>query len=216
MKPESVALLGGLLFLLIAIVGGGFTIKEIIMPGVPRWGRMASLLVGVALVVPYFANALEERAGRSGVSSTPGPNGAAARLAASSPPASQQPVFEDSAPHKSQDGIEVSGLLATGEHADVSVGDRITVQFSLRNAGSEAATFEYAFIAARNPRDDNVDFGEAEQGTVLAPGDTLDISSSIIVDFAGVWEFWPCYYLRAGGGESECPDEWRRFEVPVE
>ena len=43
MEPESVALLGGLLFLLIAVVGGGFTIREIIMPGVPRWGRLASL-----------------------------------------------------------------------------------------------------------------------------------------------------------------------------
>jgi hypothetical protein len=42
MKPETVALLGGLLLLLIAIVGGGFTNKEIIMPGVPSWARMAS------------------------------------------------------------------------------------------------------------------------------------------------------------------------------
>jgi hypothetical protein len=216
MEPETVALLGGLLFLLIAIVGGGFTIKEIIMPGVPRWARMASLLVGAALVVPYFASVFEEGEDRSGVSSTPGPNGAVRRPAASSPPASQQTVFEDSAPHMSQDGIEVSGLLATAKHADVSVGDRIAIQFSLRNAGSEAVTFEYVFIAARNPQDDNVDFGEAEQGTVVAPGDTVEISSSIVVDLVGIWEFWPCYYLRAGGGESECPDEWRRFEVPVE
>jgi hypothetical protein len=217
MKPEAVALLGGLLFLLIAIVGGGFTIKEIIMPGVPRWARIASLLVGVALVVPYFASALDERGGGGfGVSTTPGPNGAAAGLAAKSPPAAQRRVVEDSAPHKAQDGIEVSGLLATGEHADVSVGDRITIQFSLRNAGSETTTFEYAFIAARNPRDDNVDFGETEQGTVLAPGDAVDISSSIIVDLAGMWKFWPCYYVRAHSGESDCPDEWRRFEVPVD
>lgn len=216
MEPETVALLGGLLFLLIAIVGGGFTIKEIIMPAVPRWARMAALLVGVALVVPYFASALEEPDGPSGVNSTPGPNGAAAEPAASSPPASQQTVFEDSAPHASQDGIEVSGLLATSEHADVSVGDRITIQFSLRNAGSEAATFEYAFIAARNPRDDNLDFGEAEQGTVLAPRDTVDISSSIVVDLPGKWQFWPCYYLRPGGDESWCPNGWRRFQVLVE
>jgi hypothetical protein len=165
--------------------------------------------------VPYFAGAFDERAGRVGLTSALAPNGAE-KLAASSPPASQQPVFEDSAPHMSPDGIELSDLLATGEHSDVSVGDRIAIQFSLRNASSEAATFEYAFIAARNPGDDNVDFGEAEQGTVLAPGDTVDISSSIIVDGAGIWDFWPCYYVRTRGVESECPDEWRRFEVRVE
>lgn len=213
MKPETVALLGGLLFLLIAIVGGGFAIREIIMPGVPSWARMASLLVGVALVVPYFASALEERADRSAASSL---NAAVVSDAAGTPPASPRPVFEDSAPHRSQDGIEVSGLSATGEHAEVSVGDRIAIEFSLRNVRPVSSTFELAFIAARNPHDDNVDFGETEQGTVLAPGDKVDVSSSIIVDAAGTWEFWPCYYLSAGGDESGCPDEWRRFEVAVE
>ena len=58
MSPEAVALVGGLLFLLIAIVGGGFSAKEVMIPGVPRWARIASLAVGMALVVPYFAQAL--------------------------------------------------------------------------------------------------------------------------------------------------------------
>ena len=87
---------------------------------------------------------------------------------------------------------------------------------SLRNTGAETATLEYAFIAARNPGEDNVDFGEAEQGTMLGPGDAVDISSSIVVDRAGIWSFWPCYYARAHSGELECPDEWRRFEVAVQ
>jgi hypothetical protein len=214
MKPETAAVLGGLLFLLIAIVGGGFTIKEISMPGVPRWARIASLLVGVALVVPYFASALGEG---SGVNAAQRTRAATPTPAAGSPRGSQPRIFEDSAPHTSQDEIEVSGLLATGEHGDpVSVGDRIAIRFSLRNTSAETATFEYAFIAARNPGDDNVDFGEAEQGTMLGPGDAVDISSSIVVDRAGIWSFWPCYYARARSGESECPDEWRRFEVAVE
>ena len=58
MSPEAVALLGGLLFLLIAIVGGGFTAKEISLPGVPGWARVASLALGLALVVPYFLQTL--------------------------------------------------------------------------------------------------------------------------------------------------------------
>ena len=61
-SSEAVALVGGLLFLLIAVVGGGFTAKEIIIPGVPGWGRIASLAVGVALVVPYFSEELRSDA----------------------------------------------------------------------------------------------------------------------------------------------------------
>jgi hypothetical protein len=214
MRPETAAVFGGLLFLLIAIVGGGFTIKEISMPSVPRWARIVSLLVGVALVVPYFGSALEEG---SGVIAAQRTQATIRPPAAGSPPGSQRRIFEDSAPHTSQDGIEVSGLLATGEHGDhVSVGDRIAIRFSLRNTGAETATFQYAFIAARNPGDDNVDFGEAEQDTMLGPGDAVDISSSIVVDRAGIWSFWPCYNAHARSGESECPDEWRRFEVAVE
>ena len=184
------------------------------MPSVPRWARIVSLLVGVALVVPYFGSALEEG---SGVMAAQRTQAAIPRPAAGSPPGSQRRIFEDSARHSSQDGIEVSGLLATGEHRDhVSVGDRIAIRFSLRNTSAETATFEYAFIAARTPGDENRDFGEAEQGTMLGPGDAVEVSSSIVVERAGIWSFWPCYSARARSGASECPDEWRRFEVAVE
>lgn len=57
MTPQTVALLGGVLFLLLAIVGGGFSIKEITMPRVPTWARVACLLVGMVLVVPFLVDA---------------------------------------------------------------------------------------------------------------------------------------------------------------
>jgi hypothetical protein len=208
MTPESVALLGGLLFLLIAIVGGGFTIREIIMPRVPMWARAASLLVGVALVVPYF-----------GTGSGPSPLGdAAADSPAPSPsaPPREGVVYEDGERDVSEDGIEVSGLRASGEHAKPSPGDRIRIQFSLRNVGSGAVTFDETFIGARNPDDDNKDFAHGNEGDLLAPGDAVKISSSIVVDARGIWQFFPCYSLRTRGEGSYCPDEWRAFEVAVE
>ncbi len=45
-----ILILGGLLFILIAIVGGSFSIKEITIPKVPKWMRVISFFVGLALV----------------------------------------------------------------------------------------------------------------------------------------------------------------------
>jgi hypothetical protein len=207
MTPEAVALLGGLLFLLIAIVGGGFTVREIIMPGVSPWARAAALVVGV-LVVPYFAT-------------DPSPSPTRAAAADSPPPSADTApregvVHEDGERDVSQDGIEVSGLRASGEHPKPAAGDRIRIQFLLRNVGSSAVTFEETFIAARNPGDDNKDFGHGNEGDLLAPGDAVKISSSIVLDARGIWQFFPCYALHTRGeASSYCPDEWRAFDVLV-
>lgn len=50
MVPGAVGITLGGLFLLIAIVGGGFTAKELTVPKVPTWARIASGIVGVFLV----------------------------------------------------------------------------------------------------------------------------------------------------------------------
>jgi hypothetical protein len=224
MTPETVGLLGGLLFLMIAVVGGGFTIKEIIMPRVPRWVRAASLLVGLTLLAPYFAH---ELGSRPTVSSTPAGSSSASLTASSgfaggssssgpSTPPGESVVWADNGRRVSPDRIEVSGLLATGKHGNpAAIGDQIKVQFSLHNAGSSAVRFGETFIGARNPDGDNKDFNDDHEGELFAPGATVKISSSIVVDAPGTWEFWPCYILRTPGGESDCPDEWRAFQVSV-
>ena len=90
------------------------------------------------------------------------------------------------------------------------------MRFTLRNVGGEPVRFAEAFVAARAPDDDNRDFGEAYDNQVLAPRATVAVSSSIIVDRAGVWMFWPCYEIGRGNHERGCPDEWRSFPVNVE
>lgn len=222
MEPSTVALLGGLLFLLIAIVGGGFTIREIIMPSVPGWARAASLIVGAALVVPYVAGALDDDSAPSPVpsstpsaASSPTPNPAPGSQPAAVAPAGQVEIYSADDSDISGHGVEVSGLLASGERAEPTVGDRIHIQFSLRNANTRPLTFEETFIAARDPRDANKDFGHANAGAVLPPNGRLQISGSIIVDARGLWQFSPCYNLRRRGDDTFCPGEWRAFQVAV-
>jgi hypothetical protein len=144
-SAEAVALVGGLVFLLIAVVGGGFTAKELAIPGVPGWGRIASLVVGVALVVPYFSEELRSDAARL----------SEARVAASiddSAAASRSAVHDArDRTDVSPDGVEVSGLLATTDGSQPAVGDSIEVEFTLRNAGAEPISLTDAFVGVRTP-----------------------------------------------------------------
>jgi len=54
MYPKTIELLAGILFLLIAIVGGGFVIKEIQIPRVPKWPRIISGFLGLIFCILYL------------------------------------------------------------------------------------------------------------------------------------------------------------------
>jgi hypothetical protein len=206
MSPEAVALLGGLLFLLIAIVGGGFTAKEISLPGVPGWARIASLALGLALLVPYFAQTL-----RSGEARSPGAISAASIDLPSPPP---DGIIKDARNRRdaSPAGIEVSGLIATSAGSHPGLGDSIDVEFTLRNVGSEAVALEDAFVGVRTPDGENGDFANSDQRAVLKPRQALKINGSRVFDAAGTWTIFPCYQLTTG---EYCPSEWRSFQVLV-
>lgn len=210
MDAKTVALLGGLLFLLLAIVGGGFSIREINMPSIPGWARVACLFVGVGLVVPWVLTEVASDQDESP------PAAVAGRFTSTADGSGAEDVIhEDGEGYVSPDGIEVSGLRATGKHNPPAPGDRILIQFSLKNVGSDPVTFEETFIGVRNPDDENEDFGHENEGVVFKPGSAVDINQSVLVDKAGTWEFWPCYTLKVGGEGIFCPDEWRAFEVLV-
>jgi hypothetical protein len=130
----------------------------------------------------------------------------------SSTPSGQATLFEDQTSYRSAHGIELSGLRAVGQHDPATVGDRITIEFSLENVGTDSLTFEETFVAARSPDDDYKDFGYDNVDRVFDPGSVVEIRHSIDVDAAGTWRFWPCYSLTTG----ECPDEWQAFPVEVE
>jgi len=48
--PETIGLVAGVLFLLIAVVGGGFTVKELQIPRVPMPARVTSGVLGIAFI----------------------------------------------------------------------------------------------------------------------------------------------------------------------
>ncbi|MCA1602850.1 MAG: hypothetical protein LC776_14870 [Acidobacteria bacterium] len=50
MAAETIALIAGAAFILIAIIGGGFTVKELTIPAVPWRGRLTSGIVGVLFI----------------------------------------------------------------------------------------------------------------------------------------------------------------------
>ena len=195
------------MFLLIAVVGGGFTAKEIMIPGVPGWGRIASLAVGVALVVPYFSEELRSDA-------APLPE---ARIAASTDDsaAAAGSTVHDARDRTdvSRDGLEVSGLVATADASEPAVGDSIEVEFTLRNAGADAISLTDAFVGVRTPGDENGDFANADEPIVLQPGEPITVHGSRVLDADGLWTLFPCYQLATG---RYCPDEWRAFQVLVE
>jgi hypothetical protein len=59
MDPITILLLAGVVFLLIAVVGGGFEIKEIKIPVVPKWARIVSGLLGAIFCGLYVATVFQ-------------------------------------------------------------------------------------------------------------------------------------------------------------
>lgn len=51
MRMETAALVGGLAFILIALVGGGFMVKDVHLPELPSWSRLVAGLLGMSLLV---------------------------------------------------------------------------------------------------------------------------------------------------------------------
>lgn len=223
MDSATIALLGGLLFLLLALVGGGFSIKEISMPTIPTMARAACLVVGVGLVVLSFTAAPDDE---------PGP---AAEEPPGEEPATTTPPGTGEAPAPGSGGValdtntgavlaeddqmEVSGLTATGPSEPVPVDDFIKVSYTLTNRGSGPVTFVEVFTGTAPPNgvdEGPFDAGHDHQGVVLAPGDSVLVEHQVHLYGAGTWTIWPCYELESPAVEPDsCPDTWNHFFVRV-
>jgi hypothetical protein len=116
----------------------------------------------------------------------------------------------DSTPVTSPDEIRLTGLKAASGSDPASVGDTVTVSYSLTNVGDEPIQLEYTFVGVRDPAGENRDTEDMNEGRVLAPGETVNAQGRRLLDGAGSWEFWPCYVL---SGERFCPDKWQAFEI---
>jgi hypothetical protein len=207
MSVEVLALGGGILFMLVAIVGGGFVIREIAMPRVPHWARVASGVVGLLLLLPFMLALL--RGGESG-DATPSAN-SSPQLP--SPERTEGGIEVDAKPAISGDRIELRGLAAAARTNPPQVGDTVTVSYSLTNVGEEDIQIGFTFVGGRNPADDRRDSEEMNQGRMLKPGETVQAEGRILLDGAGPWTLWPCYTL---SHDRYCPDKWKAFSVMAE
>jgi hypothetical protein len=208
MSTEVVSLAGGMLFLLVAIVGGGFAIREISMPRVPHWARVACAVFGILLLMPFALSLLRE--GTTG--------------SASSPPSTVFTPYEetqeggegievDTEPATSADQIQVSDLSASARNDPPRGGDTLTVRYSLTNLGQAPVRLEYTFVGARDEADSNKDAEGENEGHTLAVGETVPAGGRIFLDSPGSWTAWPCYVL---SGDRYCPHRWQAVTFTVE
>jgi hypothetical protein len=205
MSTEVVALAGGMLFLLVAIVGGGFAIREISMPRVPHWARVACGVFGLLLLVPFALSLMRE--------------GAIGR--ATAPPAveftpsqgSSGGIEVDAEPSTSPEQIQLIGLSVTVRNDPPRVGDTVAVRYSLTNLGSAPMRFEYTFVGARDTADENKDAEVENEGRTLAVGETIHAGGRVFLESPGTWTVWPCYLL---SGDRYCPDRLKAVTFIVE
>ncbi|MEV7098639.1 hypothetical protein AB0M80_37975 [Amycolatopsis sp. NPDC051045] len=206
MSVDVVALGGGILFLLTAIVGGGFTIREIALPRVPRWARAVSAVCGILLLVPFTLGIV----GRG-----PAPDEPVAAVGGQDrrpPPAGRSGIEVDPAPATSGDHLELRGLAVSVRNDPPRAGDTLTVKYSLTNVGEEPVQLEYTFAGARDPAGNHADSEGGNENRVLGRGEAVQVEGRIFLGEPGAWRVWPCYALP---GDRYCPNRWKAFVVAV-
>lgn len=202
MSSETVALAAGILFLLIGVVGGGFSVEKAQIPQVPTWGRVASSVIGLSFLGWFVFTSTSQL-----------DTGVPTRLVEAGRTAGPVDgvIHEDPGPALAPaDGIEVSRIVVTGDDP-LAVNSRITMNYRLTNLTDRVVEFDYTFIGVRDPNDENRD-EEVDAGISLGPAEWIDVHQTLLLDRAGTWTIWPCYTLV---GELSCPDDWRSFELPV-
>jgi hypothetical protein len=218
MTPETVGLFAAILFLLIAVVGGGFTLKEVSMPAVPKWARVIAALLGVLFALPFALSltGFDGDGDRDGdQASAAAPAGEGTQPSADAPAGGPATIHHDEQPDVSPEQIKLVEVKATSDQSKVTVGDRITVSFTIENVAEAPFQLSSTFVGARNPDDENSDVGEGNQDDVLEPGETLTVTATKLVNESGTWVFFPCYEFEENGEPAYCPNTWKGFEVLV-
>lgn len=183
---KTIELLAAILFVLIALVGGGFVVKEVTIPRVPGWARVVSALLGLLFLLLFFA---------------PWEDGE---------PDSYRFAWGGS--DESRHGLVLTDLLAAAPHDPPRLHDPLEVRFSLRNGAEATTKLAATFVVGRDPDGNNRDFGHSNEGRRLRPGERVETTGIILLDAPGVWTFGPSYDL----GDETYPGEWHRFPVRVE
>ena len=147
MSEETIALAIGSLFLLIAIVGGGFTIERAQIPQVPTWARIVSSIIGVAFIGFFGYASLGEEDGVTVVGRTT--DGVVQQPPTVDAPPPGDGVHQDVGPHPSPAGLELSDLVASWDDP-LRVNDTVAVRYRLTNASDGPIELDYTFVGVRS------------------------------------------------------------------
>lgn len=106
--------------------------------------------------------------------------------------------------------LELIGpVLATPAHP--ALGQRVTLTFTLHNAGAEAGDWSALTLVGRGPQDEVRDFGTVT-GLRLAAGEYRLFEARRVVDLPGVWRGW---MMATRGDEPGLVGDGAPFELRV-
>lgn len=196
MAGEQLLLYAGILFLLIAVIGGGFSVKEVKIPRVAVWARIVSAGLGCFFIGFYFwAPNLHD-----------GHEGA-------------HVLREQSVGETSIHGLQVRNLKVIGPTKTPKVGDTITVEFTLVSVRDRESPVRLVatYVSSEDPFGNNKDFGWSRIDADLAKDFVVKARHDLTFEEAGVWTLWPCYALDLPGGtdEDDYCRHWNAFGIRV-
>lgn len=196
MAGDSVSLYGGILFLLIAVVGGGFSVKEVRIPRVPAWARIVSAVLGCFLTGFYLWKQLP-------LDGSDGPH----------------VLKEQTVGEIGIHGLQIRNLRVTGPGKATKIGDPITVAFTLVSVVGRPAPARLVatYVSAEDPLGNERDFGWSRTNTDLVKDAAVTASHDLVLDVPGVWSVWPCYAidLPDGGEEDDYCRRWNAFAIRI-
>lgn len=177
----TVLLIAAIVFLMIAVIGGGFTFQQFSVAGqVPTWGRALSALIGVVLLAFVACRTTDVLCPLCGC-----------------PPSACEIVCVSGSdgPH----GLRSSGIAA---HAGSNCATAV-IDFTLINAGEQPLRVVATYLSSLDPTGAERDFAWSRKNRTIAVGEGLTASHTVPLDRSGTWEVWPCYALDMPGGGQE-------------
>ena len=200
--------------------------------GLPAGARVGGIIVGVLLLVAAGAvfamgspEAVTSSTPTAAAEATTEPDSEQKDLPVIEPTATPDTIsnyvvfHEDGTAVANFDSIRFMGLTAYGpqDTPELEVDQEIYIEFTLLNLRKGPIVLKKGFVAAFDPRGDEVDFGAVHEGVEVARYQEFKVGVLVKLSVPGVWTLWPCYdlVLEDDTLRSRCTPKWRGFEVTV-
>ena len=112
-------------------------------------------------------------------------------------------------PDLSQDLLRLTSFEVDGE-LPLKAGNTVILRFELQNYGQSDVVFgsDGVFAIAKHSGAEAVFLGSVFENQIIKPTEEVDFETSVNLDKAGEWKFWPSYQIQTALGLKTGPDEW--------